>query len=142
MWGYDETSKKVTPAACSTAYEFTDYLNSFDKDWFCACLDIGHAEIQGSESVSAVELINALGHERLKSLHIHDNDKAGDLHTLPFTQKINWDEIMKALKNINYSGDFTFEADNFLSGFPNELLLNASSLMLETGRYFIRKYRL
>jgi len=142
MWNFDETEKKVTPAACSTAYEFKDYLDSLDKDRFCACLDIGHAEMQGSGGVSAVEFINALGHERLKALHIHDNDKAGDLHTLPFTQKINWDDIMKALKNIDYNGDFTFEADHFLSGFPDELLLSASSLMLETGRYFIRKYGL
>ncbi|MCL2774330.1 MAG: sugar phosphate isomerase/epimerase [Oscillospiraceae bacterium] len=136
MWGWDDINKKVTPAACSTVSEFTDYLDSLDKDWFCACLDTGHAEMQGTGGFSAAEFINALGHDRLKALHVHDNDKIGDLHTLPFTEKLKWDDIITALKNINYSGDFTFEADNFIAKFPTELSLSASRLMLDVGRYF------
>ena len=142
MWGWDDINKKVTPGACSAAHEFTDYLDSLnknEKNWFCACLDIGHAEMRETDSVSAVELINALGHDRLKAVHIHDNDKIGDLHTLPFTQKLNWGEIMTALKNINYDGDFTFEADSFISKFPVGLYLNASLLMLDVGRYFVKQ---
>lgn len=142
MWGWDETAKKVTPAACSTAHEFADYIDSLDKDWFCACLDVGHAEMQGTGALSAAEFINVLGHERLKALHIHDNDKIGDLHNLPFIHKINWDETMKALKNINYTGEFTFEADTFTLGFPMELYPNAAALMLNVGRYFIKKFDL
>lgn len=143
MWTWDDTEKRVTPGVCSPPHEFADYLDSLDKDWFCACLDIGHAEMQGTGALSAVELINTLGHDRLKSLHIHDNDKIGDLHNLPFIyNKINWDEIMKTLKHINYGGELTFEADNFLTGFPVELYLNASSLMIDVGRYFIKKYDL
>ena len=142
MWGWDDKEKKVTPGVCSDPNEFVDYLDSLDKDYFTACLDIGHAEMQGSGAPSAVELIQALGHDKLKALHIHDNDKISDLHTLPFTQKINWEEVMTALKNINYDGDFTFESDSFISKFPIELYLNASLLTLEVGRYFIKKYEL
>ena len=142
MWGWDDINKKVTPAACSVAHEFADYLGSLDKDWFCACLDTGHAEMQGTNGVSAVEFIKALGHDRLHTLHVHDNDKTGDLHNLPFTEKLNWDEIITALKNINYSGDFTFEADNFIAKFPKELSLSASKLMLDVGHYFVGKYGL
>ncbi|MCL1795146.1 MAG: sugar phosphate isomerase/epimerase [Oscillospiraceae bacterium] len=142
MWGWDETARKVTPGACARADEFADYLDSLDKDYFTACLDLGHCEMQGSGSGSAAELINSLGHERLKALHIHDNDKISDLHTLPFTQKMNWDEIMQSLKNINYDGELTFEADNFISKFPPALYPEASSLMLKVGRYFAEKYEL
>jgi len=140
MWGWDAAEKKVLPGACSTAAEFTDYLDSLGDDCFTACLDIGHAEMQGTFSVSAPEMIRALGSGRLTSLHIHDNDKTGDLHDLPFNQKLNWDEIMRALKDIGYNGEFTFEADNFISKFPQELYLSASRLMFETGRYFTEKY--
>ena len=142
MWGWDEKNKKVTPAVCSDASEFADYVDSLDKDWFCACLDVGHAEMQGTGSISAVKCIETLGHERLKAVHIHDNDKIGDLHTLPFTQKIYWAEIAKVLKNIDYSGDFTFEADSFIEKFPKELYLNASKLMLDVGRYLVKTYEL
>ncbi|MCL2096668.1 MAG: sugar phosphate isomerase/epimerase [Oscillospiraceae bacterium] len=140
MWTYDENAKKVTPGVCSPPHEFVDYLDSLDKNYFTACLDLGHAEMRGSGAESAVDLINALGSERLGCLHIHDNDKISDLHDLPFTQKLNWNEIMRALKNINYSGDFTFEADNFIEKFPAELYLRAAEFMLDTGRYFVGKY--
>ena len=135
MYAWDDKEKRVTPGVCSPPHEFADYLDSLDKNWFCACLDIGHCEMQGTGAVSAVDSINALGRERLQSLHIHDNDKIKDTHTLPFMQKIKWEEIMQALKNINYTGDFTFEADNFLAVFPPELYMNASTLMLDVGRY-------
>ena len=142
MWGWDAAEKKVLPGACSTAAEFTDYLDTLGKDYFTACLDIGHAEMQGTGSVSAPEMIRALGGSRLTSLHIHDNDKTGDLHDLPFNQKLNWDEIMQALKDIGYGGEFTFEADNFIGKFPQELYSSASRLMLGAGRYFTQKYSL
>jgi sugar phosphate isomerase/epimerase len=140
MWGWDGVNKKVTPAACSTAGEFADYLDSLGKDWFTACLDIGHGEMEGSGALSSVELIHALGHDRLKALHVQDNDKINDSHIMPFTGRINWNDIMRALKDINYDGDFTFESDNFLHSFPAELYLKASSLMLETGRYLVKKF--
>jgi sugar phosphate isomerase/epimerase len=135
MWGWDSENKKVLPGACSTAFEFADYLDSLDKDWFTACLDIGHAEMQGTGSVSAPGMIRALGRDRLKSLHVHDNDNASDLHDLPFSQKLNWDEITGALKDIGYDGEFTFEADNFIAKFPEELYMDASRLMLGVGRH-------
>jgi len=141
MWNWDSTAKKVLPGVCSPPHEFIDYLDSLDSDWFCACLDIGHAEMQNTGAVSAADTINALG-TRLKALHIHDNNKISDLHNLPFTQKIKWDEIMQALKNINYNGDFTFEADHFIGQFPVELYMSASALMLDVGRYFVQKYEL
>ena len=141
MWGWDDTSKKVVPSACSTGREFCEYLDALDPDWFTACVDLGHGEMQGAGD-SAVELIHALGHDRLKALHIHDNNKINDTHTLPFVGQMDWDPIMSALKAINYDGDFTFEADAFLNGFPAELYPSASALMLDVGRYFIAKYGL
>ena len=142
MWGWDDISKKATIGVCSDANEFVDYLDSLDKDYFVACLDIGHSEMFRNDSSLTIELINALGHDKLKALHIHDNNKLNDLHTLPFTQNINWNQVMNALKSINYDGDFTYEADNFISKFPVELYINASAFMLDVGRYFIKTYEL
>lgn len=45
-----------------------------------------------------------------------------------------------ALREIGYQGEFTFEADNFLFGFPKELYQPAAKLMVETGRYLIRPH--
>ena len=142
IWFWDEAEKNVIPAAGSAPLELIDYLDSLEKDWFCACLDIGHAEMQGTGSISAADFINALGNDRLKAIHLHDNDKIKDLHNLPFMNKINFDEVMTALKNINYDGELTFEADGFIDKFPVELFMSASALMLDAGRYFVKKYNL
>ncbi len=138
MWGRDKDTKAIIPAACSTAAEFVDYIDSLDSGWFCACLDIGHGEMQGAGALSSVELIKALGHKRLQALHVHDNDKIGDLHSLPFTYAINWGSITDALKEIDYCGIFTFEADSYLGKFPPELYASVSKLMLDVGKYLIR----
>ncbi|MDD4680149.1 MAG: sugar phosphate isomerase/epimerase [Clostridia bacterium] len=142
MFNWYEGDTTASPATCSSAEEFVRYMDALNPDYFVACLDIGHSGMENTGGNSATEMIRALGGKSLKTLHIHDNDLIHDLHTLPFTQKVNWDETMKALKEIEYDGDFTFEADNFLAQFPNELAVHASRLMLETGRYLVKKYEL
>ena len=145
MFNWYEGDDTASPATCSTPEEFSAYLDALwtlDADHFVACLDIGHSEMKNSGGESAAKMIRTLGHDKLKALHIHDNNLVRDVHTLPFTQKINWDEVMTALKDIQYDGDFTFEADNFIKQFPGELAKHALKLKLEVGRYFIKKYDL
>ena len=142
MWGWDDKNKKVTPGACASGVQFCEYIDALDSDWFTACIDLGHAEMQGSGGGSAPELIHALG-DRLEALHIHDNNKINDTHALPFMGKMDWEPIMLALRDINYSGDFTFECDDaFLHKLPAELYLNASAFMFDIAQYFIGKYGL
>lgn len=142
MFNWYEGKPTSAPAVCSTPEEFVEYLDALDPDYFVACLDIGHCSMANGGGRSAHDMIHALGNKRLKSLHIHDNDLIYDLHALPFTESIDWDEAMTALKDIGYDGEFTFEADNFLGQFPEELREHASRLMLELGRYFVKKYDL
>ncbi len=135
MFGSNRNNSQIIPNVCSTGREFCGYLDELDSRYFTACLDIGHAGLVGE---TAPDMIRELGRDRLKSLHVHDNNFLRDLHTLPFTQNLDWPAIMQALKDIGYTGEFTFEADNFLRGFPPELTVSASKLMLETGRYLAR----
>ncbi|MBN2853395.1 MAG: sugar phosphate isomerase/epimerase [Clostridia bacterium] len=134
MFGWDPVKNMLIENVCSREKEFNDYLDALDRDYFIACLDIGHCGLIGGY---APDMIRALGHDRLKSLHVHDNDNISDLHTLPFTQRLNWIEIMSALKDISYDGELTFEADNFLTNFPDELMFQATTLILETGKHLV-----
>ena len=137
MFNWDRESDTALPAACSSPDDFVSYLDALDPDYFMACLDIGHAAMQKRENNTPTDMILALGHDRLHALHVHDNDLIHDLHTLPFTQKIEWDKVMRALKEIDYDGVFTFEADSFLRQFPDELVCDASRFMLKVGRYLV-----
>lgn len=112
MWNWDSEKNESSFAACATSEDFVRHIDVVNDDFLVACLDIGHAEMRGSGS-GAVNMIHALGH-RLQALHIHDNDKWHDEHQIPFSMNIDFEPIVKALKDINYQGYFTLEADNYL----------------------------
>ena len=71
-----------------------------------------NAEMRGSGS-GAAAMIYALG-GRVQALHIHDNDKWHDSHQIPFSMSMDFSAVVKALKDINYQGYFTLEADSYL----------------------------
>ena len=134
MFTWNNEEKRIDYGACAHWEQFCEYLDELDPALFTACLDIGHSGLVG---IPAADMIRGLGHDRLGSLHVHDNDNKTDLHTLPFTQKLDWTAITAALKEINYKGEFTFEADNFLARFPDPLKPQASKFMHDVGRQLI-----
>ena len=109
MWNWDGNNNHATSAACSHHDDFLAHIKAVNDPNFVACLDIGHAEMKGLDT-SAKQMILTLG-DKLEALHIHDNDKWHDSHRIPFSMDINWEEVVGALKQINYKGVFTLEAD-------------------------------
>ena len=72
------------------------------------CWDTGHANIMEHEQPQD-EAIRFLG-KRIKCTHIHNNFKNyTDLHQPPDTGNIDWDQVMKAFREIGYDGPFTLE---------------------------------
>jgi sugar phosphate isomerase/epimerase len=137
MWQIEKKRKIIGSNVCSHAQEFARYIDALDDEHFVACLDLGHSGLVGQEAQDAIRI---LGHDRLKALHVHDNDYRNDSHTLPFLSKMDWEAIMRALADIRYDGEFTFEADSFLAGFPKEFKPTAAKFMVDTGRYLIGRY--
>lgn len=136
MWQKEVKRKCISDDVGSHAADLASYIDELDSEWVVACLDVGHSGLVGDEAQDAIRI---LGHDRLHSLHIHDNDYQGDRHMLPGIGQMNWDEIMKALKDINYDGEFTFEADAFLKGFASDYIPQAVRFMVQTGRYLLAK---
>ena len=137
MFQWEVKRRVIGADTCSPAKEFVRYLDALDDESFVACLDLGHCGVVGEEAQDA---IRTLGHERLHALHVHDNDYIDDRHTLPGLGKMDWEEIMKALAEIDYDGDFTYEADNFLVNIPREMLPKAAAFMVDMGRYLIGRF--
>ena len=128
MWRYERVTGKIidsvyaSPAELCTAYDTLD-----DPDAFTVCFDIGHAALTGREPE---DVIRQIGHDRLGALHVHDVDYVSDVHTLPgIINKIRWDEVCRALGEIDYTGDLTLEAVCFLDGFDKSLHPEAMRLM-------------
>lgn len=112
MWNMNFETNTPTLAACSTPDDFNAHLDAVNDEYFVACLDIGHAEMQGVGS-NAVEMIKSLG-KRLKALHLHDNDRLHDLHNIPFSMQIDFVAVVEALKEIGYNGYLTLEATSYM----------------------------
>lgn len=118
MWAWDTETDRASFAICSDKESFCNLIDKVNDDYMVACLDIGHAEMMG-DSISAAGLIKALG-KRLKALHIHDNDKWKDSHQIPFSMSIDFEKVADALKEIEYSGYYTLEADEYLNSFTKD----------------------
>ena len=134
MWNWDNEKGHSSFAACATPESFNAHLDVLNDDFFVACLDIGHAEMKGSDT-SAAEMIKALGN-RLQALHIHDNNKLNDSHQIPFSMDVKFEEIAKALKEIGYKGYYTLEADAYLSAYTEENVFEGIKKLAEAARKF------
>lgn len=138
MWCWDKTLDQSSFAACATPKSFCEHIDVLDNDFMVACLDIGHAEMRGSDT-TAVEMIKLLDY-RLQALHIHDNDKWHDSHQIPFSMDIDFLPILKALKEINYGGYFTLEADEYLSDYNADNLFDGIKNLAESAKKLVEIY--
>lgn len=138
MWNWDNEKDQSCFAACATPESFNAHLDAVNDDFFVACLDIGHAEMKGVNT-NAVEMIHALGN-RLQALHIHDNDKWHDNHQIPFSMSIDFEPIVKALKEIDYKGYFTLECGTYLKDFNRDNVSEGLKNMAQSARKLVDMY--
>lgn len=134
MWQCNNGNNVPSDSTCSRAWEFCKYLDAIDSEWIVGCLDIGHVSLMNAD---IPEFIRKMGNKRLQALHVHDTDYKSDKHTLPFMEKIDYIAVCKALAEIDYKGDLTFEADAFYRGKPVELYPATAKYMCEVGRYLV-----
>lgn len=132
MWNWDDKLNQSSFAACATAEDFKKHIDIVNDPYLVACLDLGHAEMVGSGD-GAPYMIRELG-GRLQALHIHDNDKHGDSHQIPFSMQIDFNEIAKALKEINYQGELTLEADRYLEAYNKDNIFEGIKKLAESAR--------
>ncbi len=136
MWQKEVKRKCICTDVAGFAKDHAALIDAIDSEWVVACLDVGHCSLVGEE---AEDTIRILGHDRLKSVHLHDNDYQGDRHTIPGLGMMNWDNIMKAFEDIKYDGEFTYEADAFLKGFDNEFFPTAVEFMVKRAKHLVSK---
>ncbi|MBR6602730.1 MAG: sugar phosphate isomerase/epimerase [Clostridia bacterium] len=101
---------------------------------FGACLDVGHCHTCGGDAPRMARLLG----KRLLALHLHDNDRRNDYHLPPFCSAngIDWEELAKALGEIEYKGTLNFEIDSLIVRRSPELTQATLELFLEIGKEF------
>ena len=114
LYATDFEKAVFCPTLASRADDMCDWIDTLNgiagEERFVACLDIGHAQILGYD---LTDMIRTLG-SRLRLLHVHDNDGIHDLHSIPYSGTVNWEAVVKGLKEIGYAGCFCLEAEFFV----------------------------
>ena len=139
MWQYDSLRGCIVPSVCADPKEFCALIDAVDSPYLAACLDVGHCALTGYDIPA---FIRTLGKDRLKALHIHDNDGRDDLHLAPMTGVINWAVLCDCLKQIGFDGDLSFETFlqvRIAQRFDDELLMPWLKLICATGESFRNK---
>lgn len=103
------------------------------------CFDTGHANLIG---IDPEDFITTLG-DRLKVLHIHDNDGLRDLHQIPFTftrtrenvSSTDWEGFIRGLRKIHFDKVLSFETAPVLSSFPPMMKQDALRFIAQIGHY-------
>ena len=69
------------------------------------CYDAGHDHCHFDDKFDW-----SLFKNRIFAVHLHDNDKSGDQHLLPFDGTIDWKKLVQNLKEANYKGGVILES--------------------------------
>lgn len=137
MWQKEAKTRRIGHDSCSRMEELIRYIDDLGgTEYFVACLDLGHATLVGLEPE---DCIRQLGHKYLHALHVHDNDYTNDQHVLPGQGKINWEAVCRALGEIDYVGDFTYEASGFQRNLPDDMIPIALKFMVEVAEHLCCK---
>lgn len=106
---------------------------------FGFCFDTGHANLIGLDFEN---FIMTLGN-RIKVLHIHDNDGIDDLHQIPFTfargrenkTSTDWEGFTSGLGKIGYDKVLSFETGPALATFPAQMKQDALAFIARIGEF-------
>ncbi len=110
----EKNSNHIVEGPCCDAKKAAQRIDRMNEKYGAQvlgfCFDTGHANLVG---IDFEDFIVTLG-DRLRVLHIHDNDGVGDLHQLPFTftksrencTSTDWDGFVSGLRKIKFDGVF------------------------------------
>ncbi len=141
---YNVIGGHVVEGPCCNAKKAAERIDRFNEKYHAEvlgfCFDTGHANLVG---IDFENFLARLGN-RLKVLHIHDNDGIGDLHQIPFTftrtrenrASTDWDGFIRGLKRIRFDSVLSFETAPVLKAFPEEMKEQVLRFIAWTGEYF------
>ena len=115
---------------CSRTEELKELIEKFNSDNVCCCWDFGHAGVAFGDAQP--DKIKEMG-KYIKCTHMHDCGHDQDLHLPPFLGDIKWKECARAMREINYSGIWSFEM--VYGKIPEELADTFAKNLIKIAKY-------
>jgi sugar phosphate isomerase/epimerase len=119
-----------------TSKELIELMAACDSPYVGICWDVGHAHRTMDNQIPSILQLG----DRIKVLHIDDNLGKDDLHILPFTGSIPWDDVMHALYMGGCKADLIFEIGT-CNGMPDNLKNEVASLCYKIGEHLVSLYK-
>lgn len=89
-----------------TAEDLLEIIRRVDSPRFGICLDTGHLNLTVKNQGHFIQTAG----EKLKALHIADNQGETDQHMMPFTKgNVNFAKVVEKLREVGYGGLFNLE---------------------------------
>lgn len=134
---------KISIENLSGAFTYPDLMNvmieKLDSPWYTMLVDIGHALCRGG--IQPGDFIRQLNSGKLTGLHVQDTHGIEDEHMLPYMGNIDFDDLLHALYETGYQGDFTYEACSYLTIYGAKGLLEpALRFEAAVGRKLIEDF--
>ncbi len=137
IFAFDKKRNNIIGVYGKESDKLPEFIQKLDSEWFVACIDIGHAALTGKEPEEII--LTMKNKNLLKALHVQDTDYAADRHILPFMGNLNWDNITKALADVDYHGDVSLEVFQYLKRHDDEFMSEALSYAAKTAKYVVDK---
>lgn len=129
-----------------TGQEMQALMEAINSPNLGVCYDTGHLN-QVHKIETQENFINCVG-KWIKAIHINDNDGMHEQHILPYSQcldlpphgvhRIEFDEVLRGLKKINFSGTLNFELPGE-SEAPIEILRIKLEYIKRMGEYMRKR---
>lgn len=117
--------------AFAAPYLMNEIMKRLDDPTFVVLVDVGHSLLFRTAPEVFISSINP---GWIKGLHVQDNDGITDQHLIPGLGKIDWDNVLTALADYGYDGDFTLEVTSFMRATPVDATYEALALCAKIAR--------
>lgn len=128
MFAYHPITHTPVDTIFRTAEELLAYLQELSRDVFVACLDTGHANVNGIDPSYMAEVLGSY----VEVLHVHDNYAALDQHLLCGLGTIDWKRFANTLKKIKFDGVVSLETCAMCEKLPKVSCVDYAHLAYHT----------
>lgn len=138
LWEFDEDGKTIIKTNTATVDELNSVIEKLNDDkHFGICIDTGHMNLCKLDIPNEIRKCK----EKLKVLHINDNDGYRDSHLIPTQGVIDFNEIIKALDDIEYTGSFNMEVAvyNYIKNINPNLVWSYGEFAYKIAEALVRR---
>lgn len=138
MFQVDRKRGCITMDMLNEPHEYVRFYKELDDSKHFICLlDTGHSGLVGEDAADSIRVLGPL----LMGLHVNDDKFRNDDHLVPYQGFINWDRVLKALADVDYQGDFTFECLHLWEDKPVELYPIQARYLHAMGEFMVDRLR-